>query len=411
MKEHNVLVTINADGVVTEKPLSTLSQHWNLNEKIVEYARFLRNHSNYFEIFGLQRTIVNSNSYHFEEKLQKEYKKLVSKYGNLDHPTNSLTGNERITKYINSAYNVLSNKYKRNKHINDIDDKTWMQPHRKIGMIYWPEPTSVDEENNRVWNLGKRLSMTFGSIVMISTSSAYGLNIFLESALGGAGVASLLESLKKECNFSNYTFAVLKGAVIGVIVKGVEVKITSLFKEGAALTVEGGAAMTVEGGAAMAVKGGASMTVEGGAAMAVERSAPMAIEEGAAMAVEGDAAICVKAIPLTGKQHAMIRAAKGFTNGTLSSGIEDLKDGRVPIGRIVANGAVGAIAGAIAGAVGDAELPKVDHELLEKGARKVAEKGAGFCVKKIGKAPVNFIEERIDEEKENKSLFKHLKCA
>ena len=395
MKEHNVLVTINADGVVTEKPLSTLSQHWNLNEKIVEYARFLRNHSNYFEIFGLQRTIVNSNSYHFEETLQKEYKKLVSKYGNLDHPTNSLTGNERITKYINSAYNVLSNKYKRNKHINDIDDKTWMQPHRKIGMIYWPEPTSVDEENNRLWNLGKRLSMTFGSIVMISTSSAYGLNIFLESALGGAGVASLLESLKKECNFSNYTFAVLKGAVIGVIVKGVEVKITSLFKEGAALTVEGGAAMTVERSAPMAV----------------ERSAPMAIEEGAAMAVEGDAAICVKAIPLTGKQHAMIRAAKGFTDGTLSSGIEDLKDGRVPSGRIVANGAVGAIAGAIAGAVGDAELPKVDHELLKKGARKVAEKGAGFCVKKIGKAPVNFIEERIDEEKENKSLFKHLKCA
>lgn len=388
-------MTINADGVVTEKPLSTLSQHWNLNEKIVEYARFLRNHSNYFEIFGLQRTIVNSNSYHFEEKLQKEYKKLVSKYGNLDHPTNSLTGNERITKYINSAYNVLSNKYKRNKHINDIDDKTWMQPHRKIGMIYWPEPTSVDEENNRLWNLGKRLSMTFGSIVMISTSSAYGLNIFLESALGGAGVASLLESLKKECNFSNFAFAVFKGAVIGVIVKGVEVKITSLFKEGAALTVEGGAAMTVEGGAAMAV----------------ERSAPMAIEEGAAMAVEGDAAICVKAIPLTGKQHAMIRAAKGFTDGTLSSGIEDLKDGRVTSGRIVANGAVGAIAGAIAGAVGDAELPKVDHELLEKGARKVAEKGAGFCVKKIGKAPVNFIEERIDEEKENKSLFKHLKCA
>ena len=180
---------------------------------------------------------------------------------------------------------------------------------------------------------------------------------------------------------------------------------------GAAMAVKGGASMTVEGGAAMTVEDGAAMTVEGGAAMAVERSAPMAIEEGAAMAVEGDAAICVKAIPLTGKQHAMIRAAKGFTDGTLSSGIEDLKDGRVPSGRIVANGAVGVIAGAIAGAVGDAELPKVDHELLEKGARKVAEKGAGFCVKKIGKAPVNFIEERIDEEKENKSLFKHLKCA
>ena len=247
-------------------------------------------------------------------------------------------------------------------------------------MIYWPEPTSVDEENNRLWNLGKRLSMTFGSIIMFSTS-AYGLNIiFLESALGGAGFASLLESLKKECNFSNYVFAVFKGAVIGLIVKGVEVNITSLFKEGAATAIEEGAAVADEGGAGMAVEGIAAIS-------------------------------CVKEIPLTGKQHATIRAAKGFTDGALSSGIENLKDGKESSGRIVAKGAVGAIAGVIAGAVGDAKLPKVAHELLEKGTRKVAEKGAGFCVKKIGRAPVNFIGERIDEEKENKSLFKHLKCA
>ena len=123
------------------------------------------NNVDYFKLLGLERTITKSQKEEkdFQKKLKTNYHKMIRKY----HPDlnpDPTGNNERITKEVILAYDILSDKYKRARYINTIDSGSWWY---KLKFIYWPEPTTPEEEENRWWTLAGRLSTTFVLVALL----------------------------------------------------------------------------------------------------------------------------------------------------------------------------------------------------------------------------------------------------
>ena len=118
-----------------------------------------------FEVLGLERTITKNEKEEkdFQKKLKTNYHEKIRKY-HPDRNPDPTGNNERISKELILAYDILSDKYRRARYINLMDSNSLRYI---LKFIYWPEPTTPEEEENRWSSLAERLSITFVSVALL----------------------------------------------------------------------------------------------------------------------------------------------------------------------------------------------------------------------------------------------------
>ena len=322
------------------------------------------NNVDYFKLLGLERTITKSDKEEkdFQKKLKTNYHEMIRKY----HPDlnpDPTGNNERVTKEVILAYDILSDKYKRARYINLMDSASWWY---KLKSIYWPEPTTLEEEKDRWSNLAERFSYSFVSVGLlfggITTLGCPWLGLAAPiggMALIGGALQGGMRSLREKCTLKELACSTGLGMAAGAATGGVT-------------------------GLATAAMAGASSAA------------------------------------LTVGQQAGLGAITGFTNGACSSvaiNVEKVKlDGEAVSGKTYVNdfflggalgAGVGAAGGAVAGKINLAATQYLD-EAAEmaflfnmKNGFKVLEKGGKFIVErvvaKIGETPIKYIKEQIEE--------------
>ena len=320
----------------------------------------------YFKLLGLERTTTRSEEEEkkFQKKLKTNFHEMIRKH----HPdlnSDPIGNNERITKKLILAYDILSDKYKRARYINTMDSKSWWNLKSKLKSIYFPEPTTPAEEQNKWWNLAKRLSYSFVSIGMLVGGIA---TLCLASGLTApvAGMALLsggfqggARSLRETCTFKEYGCSTILGTAAGVV--------TGL------------------------ATGLATAAMVGGSTAA-----------------------------LTVGQQAFLGAVTGSTNGAFSSVANNAEkvildseavSGKAYMKDFVLGGLLGAGVGAVGGAVAGkinmtagqyldeaAEMAFLFNKknafiALEKGGKFIAERGTA----KLAETPIKFIKEEIEK--------------
>ena len=183
LQEHTVVI-IDSKGHIKEEPLSD-KKYREIRQSVVLYAKKkigdAEEEIDCFKALGMERTITKNDSEEraFQQELKRNYRQRMRQY-HPDQNPDSTGANERITKEIILAYDILSDKYKRARYINVMDSKNWK---RFLKSIYWPEPTSPEEEETRKKDLMKKLAILFCKAALVSGIVVSGS---LTMGIGGA---------------------------------------------------------------------------------------------------------------------------------------------------------------------------------------------------------------------------------
>ena len=375
--ESKVLLQIDPDcKVSTERLCDEILMSRRVS--IVGYTKFAKENSskkslNYFKVLGMERTITKTEEEEksFLQTLKENYHAKIRLY----HPdlNPDPTGeNEKITKEIILAYDILSDKYRRANYINTMDSLTWS---RFLKNIYWPEATSSEEEEARTKKLLKRLLFTFISVGLLAggiVTCVFGAPVVGAVAgmglIGGALQGGSRAVLNKKCDTKDFLYSTALGAIVGASTGAV----TGVLSSVAAATV-GNAVLSTGQQAAIGIAAGVTNGSLSSIAKNIERivldkeeiSSKKMLKDAAAGAILGGA----------------IGGAGGAIAGAINASATQYLDEAAEVAAVAAS-------------------RKIGFKVLEKGAKFVTEKSLNV----VSYTNVKFIENRLDEDSENQEF-------
>ena len=317
----------------------------------------------------MRRTITKTveEEKEFQRQLKENYRERILKY-HPDRNHDPTKNNERIAREVILACDILNDKHRRARYINVMDSKSWG---RFLKTIYWPEPTSEDEEKNRTWHLAKRLSYTFvsaglvaGGVAIVATTGGVAAPIVGFALIGGGIQGGTRSVVKENLEFKDYMISTTLGAVVGAATGGAAAGASAaLAGAGGALTVGQQAAVGTISGITNGFGSSVSNNIEKVIVDKERISSKKFIKDAAFGAVFG----------------AGVGAAGGAVEGAINlAGTQFLDE-----------------AAEVAVATGSR---KVGFKILGKAAQKITEK----TIEKIGEKNYKFLEERMNDDFENK---------